>query len=56
MTAPTVFFPSPFRSLLHWPCWAWALLWCCLCALPAAHARDHITERSWLEDATGQLQ
>ena len=56
MTAPSVFFSSPFRSLLHWPRWAWAVLWCCLCALAPAHARDHITERSWLEDPSGQLQ
>lgn len=33
----------------------WALLCCCLGGLPVAHARDHITDRSWLEDPTGQM-
>ena len=40
---------------LRWQTWARALLWCCLGALPVAHARDHIVERGWLEDATGQM-
>ena len=60
MTAPTVFFSPLFRSWLHWRTGAWALLWCCLGALAPAHAHaqdhDHITERSWLEDRSGQLQ
>ena len=64
MTAPTVFFSLLFRSWLHWRTgalahWrtgAWALLWCCLGVLAPAHAHDHITERSWLEDRSGQLQ
>ena len=40
---------------LRWRCLGWALLWCCLGGLQVAHARDHIVERSWLEDPTGQL-
>ena len=56
MTAPTVFFSLLFRSWLHWRTGAWALLWCCLGVLAPAHAHDHITERSWLEDRSGQLQ
>ena len=58
MTAPTVFFSSLFRSWLRWRTGVWALLWCCLGALVPAHAHDpdYITERSWLEDRSGQLQ
>lgn len=40
---------------LRWQTLAWALLWSCLGTLQLAHAHDHIVERSWLEDATGQL-
>lgn len=42
--------PSLFRArqLLRWFL-AWALLWPVL-----AHAGDHITERAWLEDPSGQ--
>ena len=56
MNAPTVFFSALFRSWLHWRTGARALLWCCLGALVPAHAQDHITERSWLEDPSGQLE
>ncbi len=49
-----------FSELLRLPRWrAWtlmgALLWCGLGGLPVAHARDHIVERAWLEDLTGQM-
>jgi signal transduction histidine kinase len=33
---------------------AWLLAWLPLCAV-AAEGKDHITQRAWLEDATGQL-
>ena len=64
LSANTVFFSFSFLPWLGQPClprwlrwqtWAWVLLWCCLGALPVAHARDHIVERGWLEDTTGQM-
>jgi signal transduction histidine kinase len=62
--AATVFF-SPFPPLflrftcvgrwLRWRCLGWALLWCGLGGLQVVHASDHIVERAWLEDPTGQM-
>ena len=44
----------------HRPWWrytalVWVLLWICLAGAGSAHAQDHIVERGWLEDPTGQL-
>lgn len=46
-------FPVPL-TLLRSLFLAWALL-TCLAGVPAAHAKDHIAARSWLEDPTGQM-
>ena len=41
--------------LLRWQALAFVLLWCGVGAMQLAHAHDHIVERSWLEDTTGQM-
>jgi len=40
---------------MRWRTLVSVLLWSCLGGLPVAHAGDHIVERSWFEDSTGQM-
>ena len=35
--------------------WWLTALWVCAASVHTAHAQDHITERAWLEDPSGQL-
>lgn len=51
-----MFFSRSLVPLLRWQTLVFALLCCCLSGLPVAHAGDHIVERGWLEDPTGQMQ
>ncbi|MDD2545405.1 MAG: 7TM-DISM domain-containing protein [Burkholderiaceae bacterium] len=50
-----MFFALLDRPWLRWFALVGVLLWGCLAGAGPAQAQDHITERAWLEDPTGQL-
>lgn len=50
-----MFFAPLNPPWLRWFALVGVLLLGCLAGLGSAHAQDHITERAWLEDPTGQL-
>ena len=50
-----MFFAFLHRPWLRWFPLVGALLLACLAGVRLAHAQDHIVERAWLEDPTGQL-